>query len=35
MGRVVYLTPALTIDDEDLGALTTAMRNVLGATLVA
>jgi adenosylmethionine---8-amino-7-oxononanoate aminotransferase len=35
MGRVVYLTPALTIDDEDLGALTTAMGRVLGATQAA
>jgi adenosylmethionine-8-amino-7-oxononanoate aminotransferase len=31
MGRVVYLTPALVIGDEDLAALTGAIRRVLGA----
>jgi adenosylmethionine-8-amino-7-oxononanoate aminotransferase len=31
MGRVVYLTPPLVIDDADLGMLTGAVRMVLGA----
>ena len=30
MGRVVYLTPALVMDDEDLGRLTGALRRGLG-----
>jgi adenosylmethionine---8-amino-7-oxononanoate aminotransferase len=31
MGRVVYLTPAFVIDDDELAQLTTAIGNVLGA----
>ena len=33
MGRVVYLVPAFTIDDEELETLTTAVRRVIRASL--